>query len=139
MTVAQSVGDVMTRDPVVLPANAPLEAAARVMKERGIGDVFVADGEKLCGLVTDRDLVVRGLAEAGVSASLGQICSPELFVVSPGDKTEDAIRLMRDHAIRRLPVVQDGHLVGVVSLGDLAERHDRDSALGHISAAPANR
>jgi CBS domain-containing protein len=136
--MAQTIRDVMTPDPVTMPASSPLEEAARVMKERDIGDVLVTEADTLCGLVTDRDIVVRGLAEGRASARLGDICSKELIVLSPQDSLADAIRMMSEHAIRRLPVVENGQPVGVVSIGDLAVEHDRDSALGDISAAPAN-
>jgi CBS domain-containing protein len=69
---------------------------------------------------------------------LGDICSKELVALSPKDSVADAVRMMSEHAVRRLPVVEDGEPVGIVSIGDLAVDYDRDSALGDISAAPAN-
>jgi CBS domain-containing protein len=107
-----------------------------------VGDVLVCDGERLLGIVTDRDLVVRCLAEEDEPAALpiGEICSRNPFTVTPEDDVDDVVELMKERAVRRVPVVgEEGALVGIVSLGDLAERRDRESALGRISAAPPNR
>ncbi len=133
-----SIRDVMTPNPEVLPAATTLEDAARCMRERNIGDVLVADESGLCGLVTDRDIVVRGLAKGKSSATLGDICSRDLVTASPDEPVDDAITVMSWHAIRRLPVMEDGRAVGMVSIGDLAVECDRNSALADISAAPAN-
>jgi CBS domain-containing protein len=96
----------------------------------------------LCGIVTDRDLVVRCLARnpkrAG-SQRLADICSQEIHALSPDAEVDEAIRLMRDRAIRRIPVVENESPVGIVSLGDLAIARDRRSCLGDISAAPPQR
>ena len=109
------------------------------MKESDIGDVLVSDDGKLCGVVTDRDIVVRGLAEGRASARLGDICSRELVTVPPDGEVDEAARLMSEHALRRLPVTDHGRPVGMVSIGDLAVEMDRDSVLADISAAPANQ
>jgi CBS domain-containing protein len=139
--VTQSIREVMTPDPVALPASAPLKEAAHQMKQRDIGDVIVLDDSKVCGVVTDRDIVVRALAEDRnpKTTKLADICSRELVSLGPDDSVEDAIRLMRDRAVRRLPVVDKGKPVGIVSLGDLALERDADSALAEISGAPGNR
>jgi CBS domain-containing protein len=108
------------------------------MRDRDIGDVIVIEHNQVCGIVTDRDIVVRTVAEAQDPASitLGDICSHALLTVRPTDSVEHAVRLMRTHAIRRVPVVDGGKAVGIVSLGDLAVERDPHSALGEISAAP---
>ena len=85
-----------------------------------------------------RDIVVRGLAEGRASASLGDICTHELIAVRPDDDVEAAVRAMGEHAIRRLPVVENDEAVGMVSLGDLAIELDPNTALADISAAPAD-
>jgi CBS domain-containing protein len=94
----------------------------------------------LCGIVTDRDIVVRCVAEGGDcdEMTLASICSPHLATLSPNDQIGNAIELMRKKAIRRIPVVEDGKAVGILSLGDLALERDPKSALGGISAAAAN-
>lgn len=137
----QKISDVMTRDPKTLPATASVLEAAQAMREHDIGDVVVMEDDRLCGIVTDRDLVVRVLAGGRdpASTTVGEICSRELATLMEADSAEKALRLMRDMAIRRLPVVEtNGHVVGIVSLGDLAVERDRRSVLGEISAAPPN-
>jgi len=111
------------------------------MRDADIGNVIVTDNGHICGIVTDRDITIRGVAEARniASLTLGDICSRELTTLSPQDSVEDAVRLMREKAIRRLPVVEGGKPIGVVSLGDLAVTQDHRSALGNISAAAPNR
>ncbi|MDP8975565.1 MAG: CBS domain-containing protein [Actinomycetota bacterium] len=135
-----TVRDIMTLDPVTLEAKTSVTEAARKMKERDIGDVIVLDGDQLCGMVTDRDIVVRALAEDRDpnATNLGEICSRELVTVSPGDDLTVAGRLMREKTVRRMPVVEGGKPVGIVSMGDLAVERDPDSALSQVSAASPN-
>jgi CBS domain-containing protein len=138
--MAQKVSDVMTPNPATLDVAETVLDAARTMKDRGIGDVVVADQGRICGIVTDRDIVVRAVA-AGAAPSemrLGDVCSADLTTVQPDADVDEAVRLMREHALRRLPVVEGQQAVGIVSLGDLALERDPNSALGDISAAPTN-
>jgi CBS domain-containing protein len=138
--MAQQIREVMTKDPKVLDIHSSLADAARLMRDNDIGFVVVRDGDRVCGVVTDRDLVIRGLAEgADPSTSLAGVYSEDIVQVSADDSVEKAITLMSDKAIRRIPVVEDGEVVGVVSLGDLAVERDPSSVLGQISAAPANQ
>lgn len=139
--MAQSVRDVMTANPIALPATSSVIDAARTMRDANIGNVIVVDNGRICGIVTDRDITVRGVAEGKdvSSLKLRDICSQEITTLSPTDSVDDAVRLMREKAIRRLPVVEGGKPVGIVSLGDLAVERDPHSALGNISAAPPNR
>jgi CBS domain-containing protein len=138
----QTVRDVMTTNVVYLPSETTLAEAARTMREQDIGDVVVADGQALTGLVTDRDIVVRAVAERfdPASTTIGEIVSRELVTVRPDDSIHAAALLMRDHAVRRVLVCDDDKgLVGILSIGDLAERIDPDSVLGGISRAePSN-
>jgi CBS domain-containing protein len=138
--MAQTIRDVMTTHPITFPATSSLVEAARAMRDSDIGDVMVTENGRLCGMVTDRDIAVRGVAEGHdvSSLTLGDICSRQLTTLSPMDNVDDAVRLMREKALRRLPVVDGGKPVGIVSLGDLAVTQDPHSALGNISAAPAN-
>jgi CBS domain-containing protein len=139
--MAQTIRDVMTGDTVSLPASASLVEAAECMKQRNIGDVVVTDGGRACGIVTDRDIVVRAVAENRQAdrTTLADVCSKALVTVSPTDTTDHAVRLMREQAVRRLIVMESGNVVGMVSIGDLAVDLDRESALADISAAPPNR
>lgn len=137
----ERVSDVMTVDPVALTTEATLRDAAAAMRDRDIGDVVVTkpDGT-VCGLITDRDIVVRAIAEGRdpSSTTLEDVCSGDLVTVAPDDPVAAAIKAMEDNAIRRLPVMDNGSLVGIVSIGDLAVQRDPESALGEISAAPPN-
>ena len=137
--MAQLVRDIMTPDPVTLPADASARQAAQAMRDQDIGDVLVLDGGELHGIVTDRDLVVRGLAErddlSGVS--LREVCTRQPISARPDDDADSAIAQMRHNAVRRIPVIDNGRPVGVLSLGDAAIEKDPDSALANISAAPA--
>jgi CBS domain-containing protein len=137
--MAQHIREVMTPNPVSLPGTASVQEAARAMRDGDIGDVIVMENNRVYGMVTDRDIVVRTVAEAQdpATTTLADICSHRLLMVAPTDLVEEAVRLMRTYAIRRLPVVEEGgRAVGIVSLGDLAVERDPDSALGRISAAP---
>lgn len=139
--MAQSIQEVMSNQPVSLPMSATVHEAARAMRDSEIGDVIVLDDDgTICGIVTDRDIAVRALAErSDVSeTTVGEIFSRELQTLSPNDSVGDAVRLMTAKAIRRLPVVDGGKPVGIVSLGDLAATQDPDSGLADISSAPAN-
>jgi CBS domain-containing protein len=139
MAEKRKIRDVMTKEPIVLDASATALDAARAMKARNVGDVLVRGNGQLCGIVTDRDLVVRVLAvdpQHGGDRRLQEICSGQLATLSPDANVDEAVRVMRTKAIRRIPVVENGRPVGIVSLGDLAIERDRRSALGEISAAP---
>jgi len=137
----QRIHDVMTPHPVVLPVSASVYEAARAMRDQDIGTVIVIEHHEVRGIVTDRDIVVRTVAEANdpAATTLAALCRHPVLTVAPTDSVEHAVQLMRTNAIRRLPVVEEGQAVGIVSLGDLALEHDPDSALGEISAAPPNR
>lgn len=138
----QDIRDVMSRDPQVMPVNASVMDAARAMRDQDIGDVIVMENDQLCGILTDRDIVVRALAlgHDPSATAIGDVCSRELTTVLPTDSVAHAVKLMRDKAIRRLPVVEpDGQVVGIISLGDVAVERDRRSCLGEISAAPPNQ
>src|SRR5690349_15070205 len=137
----QTVKDVMTTSVTYLPSETTLAAAARTMREQDIGDVVVADGATLVGLLTDRDIVVPAVAEHrdAEATTVGEIMTRDPITVRPDDTIQHAALLMRDRAVRRLLVCEDGQgLVGVVSIGDLAERIDPDSVLGGISTAEPN-
>jgi CBS domain-containing protein len=120
--MTRKVRDVMSAPPVCMAATESASAAAKAMKDRGIGTVLVVAGGRLDGLVTDRDITIRVLAENRdpLTTRLGDICTTDLAVLSPDDDVQQAIRLVRERAVRRLPVIADGVPVGVVSIGDLA-------------------
>ena len=109
------------------------------MRDENIGAVVVEEDGKFCGIVTDRDIVVRTLASGhDGKADLDSVCSKEITALSVEHTDEDAVELMRAKSIRRLPVMENGRVVGIVSLGDLAIERDPRSVLAGISSAPAD-
>lgn len=138
----RSVADCMTPNPVALLETETIVTAAQAMRENDIGDVIVLDdtGGRLKGIVTDRDVVVRAVADAKdpEQVTLGSIATTDVMCVSPDDSLDEVSELMRERAIRRVPVVEDDRPVGILSIGDLAQQLDKKSALAEISAAPAN-
>ena len=131
----------MTPNPATIPATATLAAAARAMRDMDVGDLIVLEDSKPRGIVTDRDVVVRALA-MGMDPSttmVGEICSRELAIVSRKDPIERAAELMRQKALRRIPVVDKDTVLGVVSIGDVARAEEPESMLASISAATPNR
>lgn len=140
MATTDTIAAVMTKQPAVLESDSPLTDAAREMRDSDIGDVILIEGGSVCGIVTDRDIVVRGIASGKDPATtrLDEICSKDVTTVSSDTPVEEAVRLMRDRAVRRLPVVDGDRPVGVISLGDLAMERDPSSALADISEAPPN-
>jgi signal-transduction protein with cAMP-binding, CBS, and nucleotidyltransferase domain len=130
------VRDVMTPGPIGVGYYQSIGDAARIMRDWGIGSVLVVNDQALHGLVTDRDLVVRAVAESkGPDEPVGPLSSGDLVGVNADDDAAVAVRLMREHAVRRLPVIEDGQVAGVVSLGDLALQDDPASALAEVSKA----
>jgi len=137
--MATTVADVVTPDPVTLEVTRTVRDAAELMRAGDIGDVVVVEDGRLVGIVTDRDLVVRVLAVGGgPDDAIRQAVSGNVLTVSPTDSIERAAQLMSENAVRRLPVVVDDVVVGIVSIGDLAIERDPDSALADISAAEPN-
>ena len=138
--MTRKMRDIMSPAPECMPSTESASAAARAMREQGIGTVLVMEDGRLYGLVTDRDITVRVLAEDRdpVATRLRDICSTELAVLGPDDDLARAIQLVRERAVRRIPIVADSTPVGVVSIGDLALEADGSSALSGASAAPPN-
>ena len=128
--MADQVDTVMTRDPRTVSADAPLGDVARTMRDADIGD----------GIVTDRDLVVRGIAEDKDPGStpVSEVCTSDPTTLSPQQSVDEAVQAMRDRDVRRLPVVENGRPVGIVTIGDLAVERDTDSVLAEISAESPN-
>lgn len=141
--MSDTVADIMTDTPIHVTPEEPIKNVARLMRECDVGAVLVTEGDcdVLVGLVTDRDLVVRGLAEdRGGKTYVSEICTPAPVTLRSDDSISEAEKVMRENAVRRLPVVKNGKPVGIVSLGDLAADPSTDSALADtladISAAP---
>jgi CBS domain-containing protein len=134
----RSVSDVMSGDPVTVEPGDSIEDAAAKMKEADAGAVLVVDGDELKGIATDRDIVVDAVGEGESDARVEDVMTSDPTTVSPDDPIDKAIEVMRDEKVRRLPVVEDGKPVGVVSLGDLAEEADASSVLGEMASAEPN-
>ena len=135
----QTIGDLMTHDPITCPPDAQLQSAAQLMRDRDIGDVVVVAGDEVRGIVTDRDITVRAVAEGrGPETPVSDVLSGQVVTVASDDRVEKVVDLMREHAVRRIPVVDDGRLAGVISIGDVAMERDPESALADISAAREN-
>ncbi|MBM7080329.1 CBS domain-containing protein [Micromonospora humida] len=135
-----TVGEFMTTRLVTMDGNDTLAAAAQEMRDSAIGDVVVTNGDDVVGIVTDRDITVRGVAEDRDPSRtrLQEIISRDVITVSQYDDAVAAADLMRTYAVRRLPVVDDGRLVGLVSMGDLAVEREPQSVLADISADDPN-
>jgi CBS domain-containing protein len=138
--MGQKLREVMTPNPVTVSATANAVEAAKAMRDNDVGDVVVSDGDEVRGILTDRDITVRVVAGGHdpTLALASEISSQDVTTVTPDTDVDTAVSLMREKAIRRLPVVENGQPVGVVSIGDLARERDPGSALADISSAPPN-
>lgn len=137
---ATTVREIMTKNVINMQIGTTLEEAARAMRERDIGNVVVAEDERLVGLVTDRDIVIRAVADGmdPTTTTLGSVASRDIIAIQPDDTAQAAALLMREQAIRRVLVVDEQGLCGILSIGDLATEIDPDSVLGGISGAAPN-
>lgn len=138
--MADTIREVMTENPKTVEASATLKEAAEIMANEDIGNVLVVENDEVQGIVTDRDIVVRGVAkgEDPDDCSVREVATTDVQSLGPDDSIEDAIKKMEEGNVRRLPVVEDGKPVGIVSLGDLAKAKDESSALADISSASPN-
>ena len=135
--MAKSVRDAMTEEPRSIDASASVVEAARLMREQHIGSLPVTEDERLVGMITDRDITTRVVAESAVpeTTSVGDVYSRELISVEPNSDLEEALRLMARHQVRRLPVVENDRLVGMVAQADIAlkENERTGELVGAIS------
>ena len=125
-----NVRDVMTSNPRTVSPGDSIQVAARIMKEEDVGVVPVVENGRTVGIVTDRDIVIRAVAEGGSDRAVREIATKDLVFVKPDMSTRDAAKLMGERQIRRLPVIENDRLVGIVSLGDLAVKEGKDSRTG---------
>lgn len=135
----KTVREIMSKDCVTVTLQDNVYEIALKMKQHDIGFVAVVDGKKLIGVVTDRDLVVRGYAEKhSGSTAVEQVITKDIATIDPNTSIEEAAKIMAKNQIRRLPVVENGELVGIVAIGDLAVRgsfeDEAGQALGKISS-----
>ena len=120
--MAKSVRDAMTENPRSIGSSASVVEAARLMREGHIGSLPITDDDQLVGMITDRDITTRVVAEAAdpQTTSVGDVYSRDLISVEPDKDLEEAVKLMARHQVRRLPVVENGRLVGIVAQADIA-------------------
>jgi CBS domain-containing protein len=131
--VDAKVRDLMTPGAIGVEYGQTICEAARTMRDWGIGAVLVLSGRALYGLVTDRDLMVRAVAEwRDPHEPVGPLASPAPIGVDVGADADEAARLMSENAVRRLPVISDGKVVGMVSAGDVAIHRDPASMLAAL-------
>lgn len=138
----RSIREVMTADPRAVSMSSKLQDAARVMAADAIGDVIVHDAVgRVAGILTDRDLAIRATAQGldPTTTTVEQAFTPEISTLAPTDTVQDAVRQMREKNIRRLPVVEHGKAIGIVSLGDISIQTEPGSVLSDISAATPDR
>jgi CBS domain-containing protein len=120
----------MTPNPRTVSPDDSIQNAARIMRDEDTGAVPVVENGRPIGMVTDRDIVVRAVADGGLNRPVREIVSGRVVTASPEMSTREASELMSEHQIRRLPVVEGERLVGIVSIGDLAVKEGRDSRTG---------
>lgn len=139
--MARTAAEIMTVAPRTVDASATARDAAHAMRDGDVGALIVLEGGGLYGIVTDRDIVVRVVAEGldPAATAVSEACSKNPTSIESDGSIDDAVRLMREHALRRLPVAENGRPVGIIALGDLAVERDSDSALADISASDPNR
>jgi CBS domain-containing protein len=137
----ESVSEVMTPNPRTVTPSDPLTDAAKIMRDADVGGVVVTESDVVSGILTDRDIVVRVIADGRDPADVkvaDALEDREVKTVGPDADVEEAITLMREEKVRRIPVVEDGRPVGIVTIGDLAQDREPSSTLAQISEPPAN-
>jgi CBS domain-containing protein len=138
--MAQTVEQIMTKNPRTVNVNDTVKDAAAVMRDSDIGDVIVVEDGQVTGILTDRDIVVRAVAEHKdpSATKVSDVATHDVASLTPDQTVDDAIKIVREKNVRRIPVLDGDKPVGIVSIGDLAIERDTDSALADISSEPAN-
>ena len=126
-----NVREVMTTNPRCVSPNDTIQIAARIMKEEDTGVVPIVENGRPVGVITDRDIVIRAVADGSqANKPVREIATGDLVCATPDMSTREATKLMSERQIRRLPVVENDRLVGIVSLGDIAVKEGKDSRTG---------
>lgn len=132
--MAKNVRDAMTSNPRSIEPSTMVADAAKLMKTEDVGSLPIVEGDQLVGMVTDRDIVIRVVAERKdpQSTTVGEVASRDLVTVDPEQDLDEALRLMAQHQVRRLPVAEeDGRLVGILAQADVA-REGKDAKTGQV-------
>ena len=131
--MGKKITEVMSSNPCAIEADKPVAYAAKMMKDEDVGLAPVVEGDRLVGTLTDRDIVTRVVADGRdpQTVSVREVASTDLVTIDPQQNLDDALKLMASHQVRRLPVVEDGRLVGVVAQADVA-REGKDKKTGEL-------
>jgi CBS domain-containing protein len=132
--MAKIIREIMTSNPTTVEPSTPVAEAGRIMRDEDVGLLPIVEGGQLSGTITDRDIVVRAIADGRdvQSTTVGEIASRDLVTIDPQQDLDEALRLMAKHQVRRLPVVEeDGRLVGIVAQADVAQAGD-DARTGEV-------
>jgi CBS domain-containing protein len=124
------VRDVMSSNVESCTSQDSLQSVASKMKELNIGSLPVVENGQVTGMITDRDVTIRAVADNNPNKNVEQVMTHEVVSISPEASVEEAAQLMAQHQIRRLPVVENGQIVGMVSLGDLSTREQSNEKAG---------
>jgi CBS domain-containing protein len=125
--MGQSIKEVMTSDPCTIDAGKSVAYAAKMMRDEDVGLAPIVEGDKLIGMLTDRDIAIRVVAEGRNpdQVTVREVASKQVVTIDPQQDLDEALRIMAKHQVRRLPVVEeDGKLVGVVAQADVAREGD---------------
>ncbi len=129
----KTVKDAMSSSPRTIEASTPLPEVAKLMRDDNVGSLPVVENDRLAGIVTDRDIAIRAVAEGKLDATAGEIASREIVTVDPQQPLSEAARLMAEHQVRRLPVTEeDGRLVGMLAQADVARHGGEDARTGQM-------
>lgn len=127
-----NIKDIMTKSPVCVKSNDTVEKAATLMKEHDVGSIPVCEGSNVVGMVTDRDITLKSVAggKDTKNQKISEVMSTKVIIGNPNMSLDEASKLMSQNQIRRLPIVDNNNLVGVVALGDLATESKSDQMAG---------
>src|SRR5215203_3369078 len=131
--MAQTIRELMTKNTRTVSPDQTIQNAAKIMRDEDTGVVPITEGDILAGVITDRDIAIRAVAEGrDGQTTVREVASQDVVTIDPQQDLEEALRLMAQHQVRRLPVVEeDGRLVGIVSQADVA-RHGDDARTGEV-------
>jgi CBS domain-containing protein len=131
--MAQAIRNVMTSNPATIESSATVVEAAKLMRDEDVGLLPVTEGGRLVGTITDRDITIRVVAERKdpQSTTVRDVASTDVVTLKPDQDFDEAVRLMSQHQVRRLPVVEDGQLVGIVAQADVATEGE-DAKTGQL-------
>ena len=129
----KTVKDAMSSSPRTIEAETSIQEAAKLLRDENVGSLPIVDGDRLTGIVTDRDIVIKAVADGTIDTTAGVIASKELVTIDPEQPLAEAARLMAEHQVRRLPVCEeDGKLVGMLAQADVAKHGGEDARTGQM-------